>query len=429
MTEAVTEPVTEPVIEPGSEPRSEPGSRARELPEAVSMPRTRGCPFDPPVAYEALTGSAPLHPLRFPMAGDGWLVTQHAAARSVLADSRFSHRNELVASPLPPPFPLPPGISAAPPAEPGAFNKMDPPEHTRYRRLVGAWFSARKAGELVPAIEEAARELLAGMAAQGSPADLVRCYARPLPARVIFDLLDVPAELRDPLQDNFDELMRLETTVETMIGSITVLGELLDELARSKMTARGGGLLGDVARRGGLDAVQVRNIAWALLGGGTDTTANMIGLGTVALLAHPDQLELVRHKPELLDNAVEETLRYLTISQFGASRAATEDVEVLGHRVRAGQTVVVALPAVNRDPRVFPEPDRLDVARQTRGHLAFGYGVHKCIGQYLARVTLRVAYAELFARFADLRLAVGVEELPMRHDMDHYGVHEVPVTW
>ena len=397
--------------------------------EPGALPRARSCPFDPPDEYRALTGSAPLHPLRFPRAEDGWLITQHAAARAVLADSRFSHRNELIASPLPPPFPLPPDIGGPPPAEPGAFNKMDPPEHTRYRRLVGAWFSSRKAEELVPAIEDKAGELLAAMAEGGAPADLVQAYARPLPAQVIFDLLDVPQEMRDPVQDNLDVLMRLEVGLEELIDAVTVVTELLDELAEAKMTARGGGLLGEVARRGDLDAVEVRNIAWALLGGGTDTTANMIGLGTVALLEHPDQLDLVRNKPELLDNAVEELLRHLTISQFGASRTALEDVDVLGHPVRAGQTVLVALPAVNRDPRVFPDPDRLDVARQTRGHLAFGYGVHKCIGQYLARVTLRVAYSALFARFPELRLAVPVEELAMRHDMDHYGVHAVPVAW
>jgi len=399
--------------------------------EPISLPRTRGCPFGPPDDYRALTDSSALHPLRFPLGGEGWIVTQHQAAKAVLADSRFSHRSELLASPLPPPFPLPPGSpTSSPPAEPGAFNRMDPPDHTRYRRLVGSWFSARRAEELVPAIEEAAQGLLAGMAAHGAPADLVRLYARPLPARVIFDFLDVPEEIRDPLQDSLDVLMRLRMSIEELIRALTVATELLDELARSKMTADdGGGMLGELARRGGLDVVEVRNIAWALLGGGTDTTANMIGLGTVALLEHPEQLELLRNKPELMNNAVGELLRHLTISQFGASRTATEDLEVAGHPVRAGQTVVVALPAVNRDPRVFPDPDRLDLTRETRGHLAFGYGVHKCIGQYLARVTLRVAYSALFERFGELRLAVPLERLRMRDDMDHYGVHEVPVAW
>ncbi|MBV9315157.1 MAG: cytochrome P450 [Pseudonocardia sp.] len=395
----------------------------------ISLPRARGCLFDPPDAYHALTESAALHPLRFPLADDGWIVTQHAAAKVVLGDSRFSHRNELIASPLPPPFPLPPGTPISPPpAEPGAFNKMDPPEHTRYRRLVGGWFSARAAERLIPAIEDTARELLAAMVEHGAPADLVRLYARPLPARVIFDFLEVPEDIREPLHNSLDVLMRLRMSLEELIEAVTVATELLDELARGKMTEHGGGMLGELAQRG-LDVLEVRNVAWALLGGGTDTTANMIGLGVISLLEHPDQLESLRNKPELLDNAIEELLRYLTISQFGASRTATEDLEVFGHPVRAGQTVVVALPAVNRDPRVFPEPDRLDLARSTRGHLAFGYGVHKCIGQYLARATLRVAYPALFERFPELRLAVPLHQLAMRDDMDHYGVHEIPVRW
>ncbi|OLR93934.1 cytochrome [Actinokineospora bangkokensis] len=396
-----------------------------ELDEAVPLPRTRACPFDPPTGYRELAGGG-IRRLSFPLGGEGWLVTSHANAKAVLSDARFSHRSELLASPLPPPFELPPGDHRPPAAEPGAFNKMDPPRHTAYRRAIGHLFSPRAAADLRPAIEATAADLLDAMAAQGPPADLVRDFARPLPAAVVFDLLGVPADLRAPLQDNLDTIMRLTMTLDELIGSVTVVGELLDELVAS---GRAGGALARLAARGDLDLQEQRNIAWALLGGGTDTTSNMIALGTVALLVDPARRDLLLAKPELLDGAVEELLRHLTISQFGASRCATEDVEVGGVLVRAGETVVVALPAANRDAAKFPEPDRLDLTRDARGHLAFGHGVHKCVGQYLARETLRVAYPALLGRFPGLRLAVPAHELRMRDDMDHYGVHEVPVTW
>lgn len=397
------------------------------MPEPIAIPTTRGCPFDPPDGYREPAGRAPIHRLSFPRGRDGWLVTGHAEAKAVLADTRFSHRSELLASPLPPPFPLPEGDHPAPAAEPGAFNKMDPPDHTRYRRLIGYHFSPRKAQEQIPLIAKAAGELLDGMADRGAPAELVRDFARPLPARIIFDLLGVPTEMRDPIQDNLDTIMRLSMTMQELIDAVRVVGELLDELVGKKLYTPG--VLADLAAGGALDATELRNIAWALLGGGTDTTSNMISLGALALLAHPDQLHTLRAQPELVDNAVEELVRYLTISQFGASRCALEEVTVGGQRISAGETVVVALPAVNRDEGQFASPDRLDIARDARGHLGFGHGVHKCIGQYLARTTLRVAYPALFERFPRLHVTVPIGQLRTREDMDHYGVHELPVAW
>ncbi len=397
------------------------------MPEPIAIPRTRACPFDPPDGYREPARQAPIHRLSFPRGQDGWLVTGHTEAKAVLADSRFSHRSELLASPLPPPFPLPEGEHPVPAAEPGAFNKMDPPNHTHYRRLIGHHFSPRRAQEQIPLIAKAADELLDAMSDRGGPLDLIREFARPLPARIIFDSLGVPGEMRDPLQDNLDTIMRLSMTMQELIDAVSIVAELLDKLVTEKRYAPG--ILADLAAGGALDHTELRNIAWALLGGGTDTTSNMIGLGVLALLAHPDQLELLRARPDLIDNAVEELLRYLTISQFGASRCALEDLTVGGRRISAGETVVVALPAVNRDAGQFDSPDRLDITRDARGHLGFGHGVHKCIGQYLARATLRVAYPALFDRFPGLRLNVPIGAIRTREDMDHYGVHELPITW
>nr|BFF04827.1 hypothetical protein GCM10020241_65020 [Streptoalloteichus tenebrarius] len=164
-----------------------------------------------------------------------------------------------------------------------------------------------------------------------------------------------------------------------------------------------------------------------LLGAGLDTTANMLGLGTLALLAHPEQIPVITN-PDTVDNAVEELLRYLAIVP-GTLRTALEDVEVEGVTVRAGETVMVSLPVANRDPERFADPDTLDLTRQTSGHVAFGHGVHQCLGQQLARVEMRVAFPALFRRFPTLRLAVPQEEVPLRDEMLIFGVHRLPVTW
>ena len=164
---------------------------------------------------------------------------------------------------------------------------------------------------------------------------------------------------------------------------------------------------------------------------GHETTANMIALGTSALLEHPEQLAELRDTDDLklVANAVEELLRYLTIVHYGQRRVALEDVEVAGRLVRAGEGVVLAIDAGNRDETAFPDPDRLDIHRQARHHVAFGYGVHQCLGQPLARMELQVVYSTLYRRIPTLALAIPFEDVPFKHDMVVYGVHSLPVTW
>jgi cytochrome P450 len=157
----------------------------------------------------------------------------------------------------------------------------------------------------------------------------------------------------------------------------------------------------------------------------------MIGLGTIALLENPAQLAELRdaEDPKLIANAVEELLRYLTIVHTGRRRVATEDVEIAGQLVRAGEGVILANDAGNRDETAFPEPDRLDIHRQARHHIAFGFGVHQCLGQPLARMELQVVYSTLYRRIPTLALAVPVEDVQFKHEMAVYGVHSLPVTW
>ncbi|MYY03357.1 MULTISPECIES: cytochrome P450 [unclassified Streptomyces] len=394
----------------------------------VTLPSARTCPFDPPPEYAELRETCPVAPLALtvgPGDGAGWLVTGLADVRAVLSDRRFSHRNELIALPIPPPFPM--TDYDPPPAAPGAFIKMDQPDHSRYRRLLTRRFTMRGVAALTPMITRLTEEYLDAMAGADGPVDLVSTFAEPLTVRVMCEMLGVPEPLREPLAGHLAVLSRMHYTVEELIEACTVIAEALQELVAAKRADPGTDLLGELAADDGLTDEEVVNIAWALLGGGFDTTANMLALGTFALLAHPDQLALLRARPELADNAVEQLLRYLTISHLGASRAALEDVELNGTRIKAGDTVVLALSAANRDPGHFDAPDRLDITAEAQGHVAFGHGEHQCIGQNLARATLRTALPMLFDRFPALRLATPAEEVPLRSDMLHYGVHELLV--
>ncbi|MHC3820644.1 cytochrome P450 [Streptomyces sp. DT9] len=394
----------------------------------VTLPSARKCPFDPPPEYAELRERCPVAPLELtvgPGEGAGWLVTRLSDVRSVLSDRRFSHRNELIGLPIPPPFPI--TEYSPPPAAPGAFIKMDQPGHSRYRRLLTRRFTMRAVARLTPMISRLTGEHLDAMARSAGPVDLVTAFAEPLTVRVMCEMLGVPDAVREPLARHLAVMSRMHYTVEELITACTVIGETLQELVTAERAAPGTGLIGELVGEELTDE-EIVNITWALLGGGFDTTANMLALGTFALLDHPDQLALLRARPELTDNAVEQLLRYLTISHLGASRAALADVELNGVRIKAGDTVVLALPAANRDPEHFEDPDRLDITASAQGHVAFGHGEHQCIGQNLARGTLRIALPMLFDRFPDLRPATPAGEVPLRSDMLHYGVHELLVA-
>jgi cytochrome P450 len=181
---------------------------------------------------------------------------------------------------------------------------------------------------------------------------------------------------------------------------------------------------------GHIDRETLINIVRLLLSAGHQTTQNMTALGVLTLLQHPDQLALIKSDPDLIPTAVEELLRYSSVLHMGARRVALEDIDVNGHLVRKGEGVICSIPAANRDPRLFPNPDAVDVTREAAAaHVAFGFGVHQCVGQVLARTELQVVYGTLFNRLPDLRLAVPFEELRFRHDMFVYGVHELPLAW
>ncbi|WP_128376156.1 cytochrome P450 [Streptomyces cavernae] len=404
----------------------------KSRPDAPVIPTDRGkCPFDPPAAYARLREEEPVSPITFqvfPKDPSGWLVTRHDLVRQILADNRFSHRNELLAHVVAPPFPM---TEYAPqPSPPGSFAKTDAPEHSKYRRLLAGHFTVRRVQGYEPELARIVDEALDAMAAKGSPADLLTDFAEVVSVRSVCSLMGVSAELMADIWEHFTALMTLTYTLEEFVHHIESMDAALRPMVRERMAQQGDDFFGQLAATGELTEDELVNLAVLTLGGSLDTTPNMLVLSTFALLQHPEQLALLQSRPELYEaGAVDELMRYLTISQLGSSRCALEDVEIGGVTVKAGQTVVLSLPAANRDPAVFDDPDALDVTRIPRKHLALGFGAHQCLGQHLARATLRIGLRTLFERFPELRLAVPADEVPLRDRAVHYGVDRLPVAW
>ncbi|UBU09367.1 cytochrome P450 [Nonomuraea gerenzanensis] len=390
----------------------------------AELPLTRapGCPFDPPPELAGVREQAPVRRLTFPDGHEGWLVTGHAAARAVLGDARFSSRPELMHFPMP-------GVrfGDVPPAAVGHLTGIDAPEHTRYRRLLIGKFTVRRMNLLTERVRQFTAAQLDVLAEHGPPADLVRLFAQPVPALMICELLGVPYADRESFQRHAVVLEGGDHSAEEQIAAFGALSEYLHGLVLAKRARPTDDLLSDLTTTG-LGDEELSGLGAFLLGAGLDTTANMITLGTFALLSHPEQLAALRADPALADQAVEELLRYLSIAHTGM-RVALEDVELDGHLIGKGETVVLSVQAANRDPARFADPDRLDLRRPAVGHLAFGHGVHQCLGQQLARVELRVALPALVGRFPALRLAVPAEEVPLRGGIDIYGAARLPVTW
>ncbi|GAB2948325.1 cytochrome P450 [Micromonospora polyrhachis] len=393
------------------------------IPQGIPLQRVQ--PFDPPTDLTALRDERPVSRMIYPDGHEGWLVTGYDAARAVLADVRFSSRRELIRSPIS--LDVPP--QRLEPAPPGAMIVTDPPEHTRYRRLLMGQFTVRRMNQLTPRIQQITDDHLAAMRKEGPPADLVRSFALPIPSLVICELLGVPYETRDEFQRESAVLFDLHIKAEQRQAAATKLERFLQDLVEHKRAEPGDDLLGGLVTGSDLTDEELTNIGLLLLIAGHETTANMLALGTFALLQHPEQMAALRSEPELAVNAVEELLRYLSIIHIGPMRAATEDVEIEGELIRAGESVTVSVPGANWDSARFPEPEQLDITRRATGHLSFGHGVHQCLGQQLARVEMRIAYPALLREFPTLGLAVPAREVPLRTDMAIYGVHRLPVTW
>ncbi|MEV0105741.1 cytochrome P450 [Nocardia sp. NPDC050799] len=402
-------------------------SDTASVPHGLPTERDAG-PFDPPREITRLRAVRPVSPLLFPDGHAGWLVTGYDEARALLADTRFSSRLDIGIVHALDATPDMPAQTEPSPQIPGLFVAMDPPDHTRLRRkLIGA-FTVRRMKQLEEHIAEVVERQLDEMSNLTPPVDLVRAFALPVPSLVICELLGVPYADRETFQTNSAKFLLRDQPLEEKMGAYGAMMGYLAELVTAKRAEPGEDILSDLARDEDLSIEELTGISFLLLLAGHETTANMLALGTFALLENPEQLAELRADPDLTPDAVEELMRYLSVADI-FYRYATEDLELGGETIPAGSTVVVSLLAANHDPRRFDNPDTLDIHRKARGHVSFGHGVHQCLGQQLARVEMRAGFAGLLRRFPALRLAVPAGEVPLRTDMNIYGVHELPVTW
>lgn len=396
------------------------------LPHRETFPITRERALDPPDELGRWQEETPVRRMTYPDGHEGWVVTGYAAARAILADPRFSTRPELLHSPFPQRPIRQEDLDRLPP---GFFIRMDPPEHTRFRKLLTGQFTVRRMKLLEPRIVEIVADHLDAMELLGPPVDLVSSFALPIPSLVICELLGVPYDDRERFQRDSATLLNLEIPVEESQAALDDLFGYLYDLVLRKKREPEDDLLSGLISAGELTDREIAGMGLLLLVAGHETTANMLGLGTFALLNDPEQLKVMRDDSGRVDNAVEELMRYLSVVHLGLIRAALEDVEVGGQVIRAGESVLLSLPLVNRDPGRFADPAVLDLTRPAHGHLGFGHGVHQCLGQQLARTEMRIAFPALVRRFPGLRLAVPPEEVPMRATMAIYGVHRLPVAW
>ncbi|WP_027943437.1 cytochrome P450 [Amycolatopsis taiwanensis] len=390
------------------------------------MDRAAGCPFDPPPRLRDLQAEGPLTKVRLWDGSTPWLVTRYADQRKLMADPRISAD---IASPG---YPSPAANNGG--GSKISFILMDNPEHARLRRMVTAPFTIRRVSAMRPAVQKIVDRLIDEMLAGPNPVDLVDSFALPVPSLVICELLGVPYAEHDFFQEHSKTIIRRTATTAERNAAMRALAGYLHRLVGDKLANPGEDLLSGLAgriRAGELTQEEAAQIGVLLLIAGHETTANMIALGTLALFEHPEQLALLREGAEenLVSSAVEELLRYLNITHNGRRRAVLEDIEFAGQTLRAGDGVIFPNDIGNRDPDAFADPDNLDLTRNARHHVAFGFGVHQCLGQSLARMELQVVYGTLYRRIPTLRLAADLERIPFKHDGSVYGVYELPVTW
>jgi hypothetical protein len=395
--------------------------------KVYDFPLTRSCPFDPPPEYAELRAERPVAPATL-FGRRAWLVSRYDDVRQALSDPRVSADGSRPDFPTGPAGNILHGHSGLP-----SFLRMDPPEHDVLRRMITREFMVKRVEALRPRIQELVDTLIDAMLAGDKPADLVEALADPMPSTVICWLLGVPMEDQGFFQDRSTYLFRRGVPDEVRGKKILELNDYIYDLVDRKNAEPGDDIVSRLVveqmRTGHLDRRGVQGMAFLLLVAGHETTGNMTALGTLALLQHPEQYAALREDPSLVPGAVEELLRYLTILNEPNFRVAAEDLEIGGQQIRAGDAVIPLTFSANRDEGHYSDPDTLDIHRGVRDHLAFGFGVHQCLGQPLARVELQVVYATLARRIPTLRLAVPLEKVPYKTDVDIYGVHALPVTW
>ena len=397
------------------------------LGEDRPYPFSRAAPFDPPPKYDEIRYDEPFARVRLWDGSSPYLLTNHADIKAVLSDQRFSC--EPVREGFPHVFE---GRKVADMAD-RSFLRLDNPEHDRLRRMVTKEFTVRRIEGIRPRIEETVDRLLDQFSVLPQGSDFVEHFSGPLPTEVITFLLGVPYDDHALFHRATRIQFASKSTPQEVRASIDELFAYLDRLISIKEADPQNDIVSRLVHEqllpGHVSRDTLINIVRLLLSAGHQTTQNMTALGVLTLIQHPAELAKLRADPTLIPNAVEELLRHGSVLHMGARRVAMEDIDVNGFTVRQGEGVICSIPAANRDERLFPDANAVKVDRDAAGHVAFGFGVHQCLGQVLARIELQVVYGRLFERLPNLRLAVPFADLRFRHDMFVYGVHELPLAW
>ncbi|MDP9870285.1 MULTISPECIES: cytochrome P450 [Streptosporangium] len=398
-----------------------------------AYPLPRECPYRPSSGFAQLRAPGPLTKVRLYDGRTAWLVTGPVEARALLADKRMSslahypnypvlderHKHMRATREM---------ATEEEGGFAGALFGVDPPEHTRQRQMLIPSFTTRRVAVHRPEIQRIVDERLDAMLQQGSSADLMTAFATPVPMMVVCAFLGVPYEDRESFEGPARDLFNPERADQAM----EELTDYLTRLIQAKESDPGNGLLDDLiaghVRKGDLSRDELIQFAFAILVAGTVTSTSTIALGTLALLATPGQYAALADDPDLVPGAVEEILRYVTLVEQLA-RVATEDIEIAGEVIKAGDGILVSFAGANIDPSVTSHPDVLDITRPPTNHLAFSYGIHHCMGHNLARLELDIAFRTLVKRVPTLRLAVPAEEVPSYDDGTVPRLLSLPVTW
>jgi cytochrome P450 len=410
------------------------GSSEASSSDLLTYPLQRECPYKASSATAEFREPGPITKVRLYDGKVAWFVTGPAEVRALLADPRMSSLSTYDNYPVIDERLLHMRATREMAREveggfPEVLFGVDPPKHTRQRKMLLPLMTARQVAKYRPEIQRIVDTRLDAMLREGPPADFWAVFAEPVPMMVVCMFLGVPYEERDYFQGPMRDLLVPERA-EKALEEFT---EYLAQLIRAKETAPGEGLLDELIRgyvsKGELSHEELNAFALAILMAGTATTRSAIGLGTLALLDTPGQYDALRADPSLVPGAIEEILRTLNLVEQ-LMRVSTEDIEIAGHVIKAGDGVILSCAAANLDPSVTSHPDELDVTRPPSGSaLAFSYGLHHCLGHNLARLELDIVFRTLVERVPTLRPAVPVEEIPWEYDFIVSRLHSFPVTW
>jgi cytochrome P450 len=405
---------------------------------AISLPTVRERPLDPPDALSAARSDAPIRRLTFTDGHAGWLVTSYVLARAILGDKRVSMGRSMDRSPVDNRARKEAFAKLAAEGNPrvesgyaGNFLNMDPPDHTRFRRMLAGEFTPAKMDELRPRIAEIVADHLDALQRGGPPADLVEGFTLPIPSLTICELLGVPTQVRAGFHGYSTIIDDPTTDPGDLAAAYGGFTDLMYRLVQDDEVLASDALIARLVKHEDLTVHDIVGVAILLVSAGHQTVANMLAMSVYALLLERRRWESLVADRRGIPNAVEELLRYITTFQLGAlTRTAVEDIEVAGVMIRAGESITVSLPAANRDPERFEEPDVLDLGRHAAGHVAFGHGIHVCLGQHLARIELEIALGGLIDWFPTLDMAVPPDEVPMHpgHESQS-GPRRLLVTW